>query len=95
MSSYEEALAKQRGTSSSKAVMEHREKLRRAFIGIRTYVKREIPAGFSVYLTKVKQDWIPCAHVMGQQTEGDLHQAQIALIGPSALPKMENANDDS
>ena len=94
MSTYEEALAKQRGVMSNTAVMEASRQRKRKLLGIRTYVKREIPAGVTVYLTKVKQDWIPCAHIMLGEEQGDLLQAQIALIGPSALPKMENANDD-
>ena len=96
MSTYEEALAKQRGVMSNAAVMEANRKRKRKLLGIRTYVKPEIPAGVTVYLAlDDKRQMTPCAHIMLGEEQGNLLHGQIALIGPSALPKMENANDNS
>lgn len=95
MGTYEEALAKQRGVMSNAAVMEANRERKRRLIGIRTYVKPEIPAGVTIYLAMDdKKQMSPCAHIMLGQEQGDLLHGQIALIGPSDLPTMEIVNDN-
>lgn len=95
MSSYEEALAKQRGAKASKPLLDRRRENRKKLIGIRTYVKADIPNDCTIFLAYVKgQGAIPCAHILNGHEQGDLLMAQIALIGPSSLPKMEVSNDN-
>lgn len=96
MATYEEALAKQQGRTIFRQSLEVRRKQLRNLIGIRTYVKKDIPAGVKIFIAFDHKTYqpLPCAHIALGEEEGDLLQAQIALIGPSALPEKEAANDN-
>ena len=93
MSSYEEALAKQRGVASNKDIIEHRKKLKRKLIGVPIRVKSDLPQGMVMMLMRHKGGFIPCCHIYIGEEHGDLLAAQIAIIGPDSLPRMEAAND--
>ncbi len=93
VSSYEEALAKQRGKKFLRFNLEAAKSRRRRLMNIRVFVKKEVPAGMKLFYAMDKGKYIPCAHVYGDEEHGDLLMAQIAIIGPSSLPRMEAAND--
>lgn len=95
VTTYQEALAKQRGKQFRKVEIEERRKKKRSLIGIPCYAKEGIPEGTTIFLQRdSKLGLVPCAHILNGHEQGDLLMAQIALIGPSSLPKMEVSNDN-